>query len=153
MSFQPKYNLDSLTPHLGRLCAHDFQSMASKCRRIFSVPVAAVGLREGNHVRLYYAEAGMHRLLIDDALCALPLTVPGEQIVVSDLYQVDEELLPPLALALGMRSYAGVPIFAAQQLVGSLSLADRQPRIFSHFEIQRLQALAANTGALLEQYL
>lgn len=153
MSFYPKYNLDNLTPHLGRLCAPHFQSIATNCRRTFSVPVAAVGMREGQHIRLFYAEEGTQRLLVDDALCALPLCVPGEQIVINDLYEVDEELLPPLALALGMRSYVGVPIYAAGQLVGSLSLADRQPRIFSHFEIQRLQAMAAKTGALLEQYL
>lgn len=153
MSFYPKYNLDSLTPHLGRLCAANFYSKAAKCRDIFSVPVAVVGLREGRHIRLFFADEGTQRLLVDDALCGLPLTVPGDQFLVPDLDKIDEELLPPLALALGMRSYLGVPIFAGQQLVGSLSLADRDPRLFSHFEIQRLQAMAAETGALLEQYL
>ncbi|GLR64230.1 GAF domain-containing protein [Marinospirillum insulare] len=153
MSFYPKYNLDDLTPHLGRLCAPNFHNTASECRQIFSVPVAAVGLREGRHVRLFYSGEASQKLLIDDALCALPLCVPGEQILVSDLNEVDEALLPPLALALGMRSYAGVPIFAARQLVGSLSLADRKPRLFSHFEIQNLQIMAAKMGALMEQYL
>src|SRR5690554_1057026 len=153
MSFYPKPNLDNLTPHLGRLCAPNFHTTASECQRTFSVPVAAVGLREGRHIRLFYSGEASQKLLIDDALCALPLCVPGEQILVRDLHEIDEALLPPLALALGMRSYVGVPIFAAQQLVGSLSLTDRQPRVFSHFEVQRLQAMAAKTGALLEQYL
>jgi len=153
MSFYPKYNLDNLTPHLGRLCAPNFHTTASECRHRFNVPVAAVGLREGRHIRLFHSGELTQKLLIDDALCALPLCVPGEQLVVHDLHEVDEVLLPPLALALGVRSYLGVPIFAAQQLVGSLSLADRQPRVFSHFEIQRLQMMAAKTGALLEQYL
>jgi len=153
MPFYPKYNLDNLTPHLGRLCAPDFHNTASECKRIFSVPVAAVGLREGRHVRLFYSGEVNQKLLIDDALCALPLCVPGEQILINDLHKVDEALLPPLALALGMRSYAGVPVYAAQQLVGSLSLADCHPRLFSHFEIQRLHQLAEKTGILLEQYL
>lgn len=153
MSFYPKYNLDSLTPHLGRLCAPTFHGVASECMHVFSVPVAAVGLREGRHVRLFYSGEASQKLLIDDALCALPLSVPGDQILINDLHQIDEALLPPLALALGMRSYAGVPIFAAEQLVGSLSLADREPRLFSHFEVQRLQAMAAKMSALLEQYL
>lgn len=153
MSFYPKYNLDSLTPHLGRLCAASFYRKAAKSQQIFSVPVAVVGLREGRHIRLFYANKSTQRLLIDDALCALPLTVPGQQFLVPDLKKVEEGLLPPLALALGMRSYLGVPIFVNQQLVGSFSLADKEARLFSRFEIQRLQVVAAETGALLEHYL
>lgn len=153
MSFYPRYDLDRLTPHLGRLCAANFHTIATECRQFFSVSVAAVGLREGRHVQLFFAEKRIQRLLIDDALCALPLAVPCEQLVVNDLQAVDEALLPPLALALGLRSYAGVPIYAAEQLVGSLSLADNQPRLFSHYEIQYLQAMAVKTGVLLEQYL
>lgn len=145
--------IDSLTPHLGRLCAPSFCRVALNCQRIFHVPVAAIGLREDRHLKLYFASGNQQRLLMDDALCSLPLTVPANQIQIHDLEQVPEDLQPPLALALGVRSYVGVPIFVGKQLLGSLNIADHQPRHFEAGEVQRLRDLAVWTGALLELHL
>lgn len=145
--------IDSLTPQLGQVCAPSFSRVVLNCQRIFNVPVAAIGLREHRHLRLYFAGGSQQRLLMDDALCGLPLTIPAEQIQIQDLQQVPEDLQPPLALALGVRSYVGVPIFVGKQLLGSLNIADHQPRHFEAREVQRLRDLAVWTGALLELHL
>ncbi|MDR9467493.1 GAF domain-containing protein [Marinospirillum sp.] len=153
MATRGKKHLDEITPQLGQLCSPCFRRVALNCKRQFHVPIAAIGLREGRHVRLYFSREGHQRLLVDDAVCGLPLAVPAEQISIEDLHQVPEELQPHLAIALGVRSYVGVPIFLRQHLVGSLSLADNHPRSFSTREIQRLKQLAHWTGHLMELHL
>lgn len=153
MASYQKNCIDSLTPHLGQLCAPSFRRVALNCQRIFNVPVAAIGLREHRYLRLYYAGESQQRLLMDDALCGLPLTIPAQQIQIQDLQEVPEDLQPPLAQALGVRSYVGVPIFVGKQLLGSLNIADHQPRCFDPAEVQRLRDLAVWTGSLLELHL
>ncbi|SFC00836.1 GAF domain-containing protein [Marinospirillum celere] len=153
MTTRGKKHLDEMMPQLGQICSQGFRRVAHYCRKQFQVPVAAIGMREGRHVRLYFSQDGQQRLLVDDALCGLPLVIPGEQIFIRDLELVPEEMQPHLALALGVRSYVGVPIFLRQQLVGSLNLADHQPRDFSSKEIARLKELAKWTGNLMELHL
>ena len=153
MTTRGKRHLDEITPQLGQLCSPCFRRVALNCKKQFHVPIAAIGLREGRHVRLFFSRQGHQRLLVDDALCGLPLAIPAEQVFIEDLQQVPEELQPHLAIALGVRSYVGVPIFVQQHLVGSLSLADNQPRSFSSDEIQRLKNLANWTGHLMELHL
>lgn len=153
MKSQRRLNIDYLTPYLGEVCAPSFRRVALNCKRLFNVPVAAVGLREDRHIRLFFSGESQQRLLLDDALCGLPLAIPADQIVIPDLQQLPEELQPHLALALGVRSYAGVPVFAGRQLLGSLSIADHQPRHFDGREVQRLKDLAVWTGALLDLHL
>jgi len=153
MTTRGKRHLDEITPQLGQLCSPCFRRVTLNCKRQFHVPIAAIGLREGRHVRLFFSREGHQRLLVDDALCGLPLAIPAEQIFIEDLQQVPEELQPHLAIALGVRSYVGVPIFVQQHLVGSLSLADNHPRSFSPDEIRRLKDLAHWTGHLMELHL
>lgn len=150
MATRGKKHLDEITPQLGQLCSPCFRRVALSCKKQFHVPIAAIGLREGRHVRLFFSREGHQRLLVDDALCGLPLTIPAEQILIEDLHQVPQELQPHLAIALGVRSYIGVPIFLHHNLVGSLSLADHHPRVFTDREIQRLKELAHWTGNLME---
>lgn len=153
MTTRGKKHLDDLTPQLGQLCSPCFNRVTHYCKKQFQVPIAAIGLREGRHVRLHFSHQNQQRLLLDDALCGLPLAIPGEQIMIQDLQTVPEEMQPHLAVALGVRSYAGVPIFLNQQLVGSLSLADHYPRSFSPSEIQRLKGMADWVGHLMELHL
>ncbi len=145
--------LDRLIPQIGDLCLPCFQRVTLSCQRKFQVPLAVIGLRENRHLRLYYSSAMQQRMLLDDALCGLPLAIPGEQILIEDLETMPEDMKPHLALALGLRSYAGVPIFLRGELTGSLSLADHRPRQFIAREIKQLKDLANWTGKLLELYL
>ncbi|WP_114417501.1 GAF domain-containing protein [Marinospirillum perlucidum] len=153
MTTRGHQNLDSLTPQLGKVCSPCFRRVTNNCKKHFQVSLAAIALREDRHLRLYYDNAYQRRMLLDDALCGLPLVIPGEQVVIPDLHEVPEEMQPHFAVALGMRSYAGVPIFLDEHLVGSLSLADSQPRNFVDDEISYLKKLADWTGDLLKLHL
>jgi len=153
MATRGQQQLDEIMPQLGQLCSPCFRRVALHCKKQFLVPLAVIGLREGRHIRLFFPSQGHQRLLVDDSLCGLPLAIPAEQVRIEDLQKVPEELQPHLAIALGLRSYVGVPIFVRQQLMGSLSLADQHPRRFSHQDIDHLKKLAHWTGHLIEMHL
>lgn len=153
MATRGSHPLDDLMPQLSQYCAPCFRRVVQHCKKQFLVPLAVIGLREDRHVRLFYSNHSHQRLLVDDSLCGLPLAIPAEQVTIEDLEDVPEELQPHFAIALGIRSYVGVPIFVRQQLLGSLSLADQRPRRFSSSEIQSLKELATWTGHLIEIHL
>lgn len=153
MNIPHPLHLDQLTPRLGEACAPSFERMVLNCKRTFRVPHAAIGLREGRYIQLYFPDSNRQRLLLDDAVCALPLVIPGDQVTIDDLDLLPEDFQPLWSMALGVRSYAGVPIFVRRQLLGSLSIADYQPRHFGQAEVVQLRNMAISLGALLDLHL
>lgn len=153
MNFPHPLHLDQVAPRLGKVWASSFQCVALNCKRIFNVPHAVVGLREGRYIHLYFPDSNQQRLLLDDAVCALPLIIPGNQVTIDDLNLLPEDFQPLWSMALGVRSYAGVPIFVRRQLLGSLSIADYQPRNFNRAEVTQLRNLAISVGTLLDLHL
>ncbi len=153
MTTSGKQQLDEKMPQIGESCLTYFSQVNVHCKKEFHVPFAAVGLREGRHLHLYFAQGQQQRLLVEDSICGLPLSIPGEQIIINDLHSLPEEFQPQLAAALGIRSYIGIPLFVQQELVGSLNLADLRPRQFLQPEVQKLKHRAQWLSHLVDLYL
>lgn len=142
-----------LTPQLAAICASSLSKVAQQCQKEMESDLAAVGVREGQHLHLFYPFAREQRLLLEDALCGFPLLIPGEHIIIQDLQLLPQDMQPDFASALGLRSYLGVPLYLLNQRVGSLSVAYATPHQFTPAHRELLQHHADWVSELLQLYL
>ena len=125
-----------------------FERVVRLARRLFDVPVVAVNLVDEHHQRSL-AHVGMPTdvLPVSDSLCAnavaadRPLVLPDARV---DPLFADH---PAVTGDAAVRFYAGLPLHAHGEVVGTLCLIDDKPRALSEAEDRMLADLAQ----LLEQ--
>lgn len=120
-----------------------FDRVVRMARRLFDVPVAAVNLVD-DHQQTSLAQVGLTSSVrpIAESLCAVAVT-EERPIVLSDA-RLDAEFAAHPAVAGDEPAifYAGRPLRADGQVVGTLCLADDRPRDFSEAEDRMLADLA-----------
>ncbi len=128
--------------------------LAEAAARICQTPIAAITLLDGGGH--WSMEAGMGIGPECAALLAPHFAPPAEHgarlTVLNDLANDQQFKPPPPALAReGICAYASAPLVTARGAqLGTLWVADRQPRDFSPVQLRTLQLLARQTALLLD---
>lgn len=121
-----------------------FDRVTRLCQRLFAVPFAVVNLvvREGMWAKSIQGAPAM-TLPREETFCATTLLGPGELVVEDARADPRYAQLPSVAGEPGVRFYAGVALEApGGQRVGTLCLADVEPRSFSASDLEVLHDLA-----------
>lgn len=130
----------------------DFQRLTRLAAAAFTVPMAAVGLLDGNRVR-YRASQGLafDSANGNDTLCGHVLSAGDETLVVSDTAADSRFAERHLVREEGIRFYAGAPITVRGERVGTVCVFDVVPRERpSSGACQQLAELAAVAASLFE---
>jgi GAF domain-containing protein len=129
-----------------------FDDLTALAAYIFSVPVARIAFVADAEV-WHKASTGMEPqqvLPIEQSICPRVVQSEVPVLVLTDLL-AQPELSTPAMRARHVAFYAGVPLRAPQgQCLGTLCLADYQPRELTAAEQQMLQHLAELTMLALE---
>jgi PAS domain S-box-containing protein len=133
-----------------------FDRLVRQAARRLEVPVALVSLIEEDR-QLFKASVGLSapwgsagQMPLSQSLCQhllvtrQPLVVPDTR---RDRLARDNEFL----LAHGLAAYLGVPLIVAGQVLGSLCVADRQPRDWTADQVATLSDLAGPVLTQLQQ--
>jgi len=130
-----------------------FDRLVRQAARVLEVPVALVSLIDKDR-QLFKGSVGLpapwasaRQMALSHSLCQhllvtrQPLVIPDTR---RDRLARDNEFL----LALGLAAYLGIPLIVSGQVLGSLCVADRQPRDWTADQVATLTDLA---GPLLTQ--
>ncbi len=130
-----------------------FDRLVRQAARVLEVPVALVSLTEEDR-QLFTGSVGLpapwasaRQMALSHSLCQHLLVTRGPLVIPDtrrDRLARDNEFL----LALGLAAYLGIPLIVSGQVLGSLCVADRQPRDWTADQVATLTDLA---GPLLTQ--
>jgi len=133
-----------------------FDRLVRQAAGVLEVPIALVSLIEDDRqvfkafVGLPEPWAAARQLALSQSLCQ-QLLVTRQPLVIPDTRRDplarDNEFL----LALGVAAYLGVPLIVAGQVLGSLCVADRQPRAWTPDQVATLVDLAGPVLTQLQQ--
>ncbi|HOB67442.1 GAF domain-containing protein [Ottowia sp.] len=129
-----------------------YQYVAEAAVRICQTPIAAITLFGGGELRLEAGVGVSAERATALALACDDIAQPRARMtVLRDVVHDPRFSTPVPALAReGIRSYAAVPLTTAQGVgIGTLWVADRQPRDFTPVQLRTLQLLARQTALLL----
>ena len=129
-----------------------FDAVVALARSTFSCPIAFISLRDVDAEWLQ-TESGLGAAPTPAAdLAFYNYSLPGRDVLAVEDARSDERFAASALVAggAGIRAYAGVPILAdCGQRLGTLSIGDVYPRIFSDADKDRLQQL----GKMVEEML
>jgi PAS domain S-box-containing protein len=141
---------------LDTLAEEVFDRLVRQAAHLLEVPIALVSLLdEGRQVLkasvgLPQPRASARQPPLSSSLCQ-QLLVARQSLVIPDTRRHpltrDDEVL----LVLGVAAYLGVPLIVDGQVLGSLCVADRQPRPWTEEQVAALTELADPVTAQLEQ--
>ena len=132
-----------------------FDRMTARLARVFQVPIALISFidRERQWFKAQFglpdelAQVGTSR---DLSVCG-HMVAANEMLVVEDIAHDRRFANNPVLKERGVRFYAGVPLRAGDQPVGSLCLLDVRPRKFSQEDRRVLQLMADEVMEELSQ--
>jgi predicted PurR-regulated permease PerM len=135
----------------------ELDAAATQVAQAFGVPIGLVSLLDDEHQPMPGASGltpdldAARQSSREGAICG-QVAVHDEVLVAEDVTKDPRFADNPLVLEKGIRFYAGAPLRTAAGLVlGSLCVIDTQPRAFSDEDRARLQAMADELIAGLEQ--
>jgi diguanylate cyclase (GGDEF)-like protein len=131
----------------------EFDALTRVAAHAFNTPAAVVGLMDSD--RLWFkSRLGLEVQQLDRqiAFCAYAIMRPDEPLVVEDLRQDDRFRENPLVVnPPSLRFYAGVPLIDRHgYALGTIAVADNQPRVFSEAQCAALRDLATLVITALE---
>lgn len=127
-----------------------FDDLVRIAATAFDVPIAAITFVDRDRQWLK-ARVGIERAELPRHAGLCPLVVAtGELLVVPDAAATTDSTTWGAGLANDIRFYAGAPIVAGGQTLGTLSLADRRPRHLTDAQREGLRALARRVVDALE---
>ena len=134
---------------------HTFDRMTTRVARVFQVPIALISFidRERQWFKAQFglpddlAKGGTSR---DLSICG-HMVAANEILVIEDVARDRRFANNPVLRERGIRFYAGVPLRAGDQPVGSLCLLDVRPRKFSQEDRRVLQLMADEVMEELNQ--
>jgi PAS domain S-box-containing protein len=117
---------------------------------ICGTPMAFFGLDDGERMWLK-AKHGipMNELAKKSSICKTVMEL-NQPIVIPDLSKDARPVSAAVFEQFGIRFYAGVPIQCSGEVVGTLCVADTEPKSLSAAALAAMSALARQIGALLE---
>jgi diguanylate cyclase (GGDEF)-like protein len=133
--------------------APDFDALAETARLIFETAAGLVGFID-DHRYWAKAAAGLPRCEIaaDTAICTRTV-MEGRPVVVEDARTDHRGLVPVAVQALGVRFYAGAPIFTDDGLaIGTVCAYGPSPRRASEVQVRALEELAKLASALVRKH-
>ena len=130
-----------------------YQYVVDIAMRICQVPLAAIALLDGDTL-WFKACAGFNVETTPAARSPCRLVIDqGPEVTVLDEVGSDARFAgyPVFAALPGLRFYAGAPLITSQGVtVGTVSVADYEPRELSPVQLRTLELLARQTALLLE---
>lgn len=129
-----------------------FDRLTLLASRTFNVPIAAISLIDSNR-QWFKSAVGIDasEMPRDVAFCSYPVA-NGQSLVVADSTHDIRFARNPLVVgAPHVRFYAGVPLRTPDgYIIGTLCIADNQPRNFSSQDLAQLESLAATVIMQIE---
>jgi len=121
-----------------------FDAIVALARELFNVSIAGIGLVDEDRVWLKAVEGyARHELRRDEALCDLSLS-SRDVLVIPDVAADPRTRDRGLVGAEGLRLYAAAPLRNEQGMeLGTLFIADREPKKFGPSDRRRLRGLAS----------
>jgi PAS domain S-box-containing protein len=133
-----------------------FDRLVRQAAAVLEAPVALVSLMDQDH-QLFKASVGLpdpwastRQLAVSQSLCRHLLVTRGPLVIPDtrrDRLARNNEFL----LALGVATYLGIPLIVSGQVLGSLCVADQQPRDWTPDQVAALTDLADPVTIQLQQ--
>jgi PAS domain S-box-containing protein len=133
-----------------------FDRLVRQAAAVLEAPVALVSLMDQDH-QLFKASVGLpdpwastRQLAVSQSLCRHLLVTRGPLVIPDtrrDRLARNNEFL----LALGVAAYLGIPLIVSGQVLGSLCVADQQPRDWTPDQVAALTDLADPVTIQLQQ--
>jgi PAS domain S-box-containing protein len=130
-----------------------FDELCQLAAETIGTPIALVTVLD-NQRQFFKARTGLDtpETPVEWSFCQHTLSSPNSVLVVSDA--LNDERVKHSPLVTGephIRAYMGAPVMDRQgQVFGTLCVIDRQPRMFTHQQEQRLARLAKLASALID---
>lgn len=147
--------LQALAPYqlLGNAPDAVFDEVVRLIAKLFRVPIALVSLVEESSVwfKANFGLAGAERVNRDESMCSVAI-LQEDTTVFGDLLQEPCQLTKSsIVEALQLRFYAGHPLRTGTgEAIGALCIIDRNPRVLSETEQERLQQFAGIVMQMLD---
>ena len=128
-----------------------FDLFTQLCTWLYSVPAAAINFIDAERT-FFKSIVGLpaYQPARETSICAHAVGGPDMMMVVEDLAR-DERFHDHPLVAKGLRFYAGAMLLSRSgQRLGTLCIADTQPRLFTEEERRKLSELAKGVGAVLD---
>ena len=128
-----------------------FDTVVALARSTLSCPIAFISLRDVD-AQWFQTESGLGETpTLAADLAFYNYCIPGRDVLAVEDARSDERFAASALVAggAGIRAYAGVPILADGQRIGTLSIGDVNARIFSDADKDRLKQL----GKMVEEML
>lgn len=154
-SFREAQRLAKLTSLVGRIRASmaAFQPIAERARAIFRVPIALVSVLDAES-QIYLGNCGLSSPSAprDQTFCNTTIQQRGVTVIEDTLLDPRFAAHPFVVAPPRLRFYAGAPISFEDHLhIGTVCLADAQPRAFRAGDRMILEHLASLVAAEISQ--
>lgn len=129
----------------------EFDACIEAACALASVPMGLIGLMNSS-IQQVQSCYGMQveRVQREDTLCQYTIAL-GEPLLISDTLEDERSKDNALLKELGIRFYAGFPIFATTgEILGTLCVLDVEPRTLSERELAALNRLSGTVATLYE---
>lgn len=130
--------------------AERFDRVTRLARDLFGVPMAYLNVIDDAilHTLTPTTPTSPRQIPIEESFCAR-VVLQDEPITVTDTLADQRFSDLSTVLAIGIRAYAGAPVYVRGTRIGAVCVMDTQPRAFSNEDLVLLQDLATWAGRIL----